>query len=1424
MGAFMGNLAQWAFEQKRLILSISLIFILVGLVAMMTMAREEDPKLADRFGSLMVVYPGADPVSFERTVIESIEDELKTIEELKKIQTTIRPNFSVTEIELRDSVEDIEKVWNEVRSRLENIKVDFPDLVRYHLDRSLKVEGILLAVPVTDSLKSLDITRELKDLILTLPGIARVNIHGAPEEEIQVEVSGQKIADLGLGFGQVLETLKKSNLSIPGGLLAQKEQNILLTPNSRLENLEQIKNVSLSLGTGEVVKLGQIAEVRRGLKNPPQSLARLNKNDVYILGVAVSHPSDVVKVGARVREAIRNFENEKSIKIDEITFQPDRTESRLSELFVSLLTGVLSVAVLLSLWAGWRLGLVVALSVPAITLIGLAVYFMGGGVLHQISLAAFVLSLGQFIDNIIVVAEATQRRMNEGQSRLYAAQETIKEFARPMIYATGTGAAAFVPMLASTGSTAEFTFAIPLIAILTLVISYFFAILVVPVLASWMLRPRANSSEQRMQKLAEWIGNWVLLRPGQIVLFAFALLIICGAGFPFVKKQFFPEGDRNELIVRIEKPEGASFSSTNDIAKKLEQVINEDIAVKYAASFVGQGTPFFYYNLFGFLQNPALSEILVVTKDLTLNKEFSKRIEDWAAQNIQDSRVTVLPLEQGPPIKAPIEIRVIGKEFKDIEAAAHLILEELKLQPGLREAHISSGQKIVSKSVNLKDSVAAKYAINRDMLALTTLATTSGVEVTKYSGGRETVPLRVSFAPNQDLNQIPIAVAVSRSILVKEIADVSTAQIPGSIQRIGGERMMSIVGFLKPNTGYNEVMGPMEAFLEKQKFGQGVKIQIGGQAEGSEEANVAIFRAIPLGLTLLLVCLLLQFNSFSKITLIFLALPLAITGIVPGLLIGQAPFGFMSLLGLLALIGIVVNNAILLLETLEGLVKEGMSLENSIRKTLELRLQPILLTALLTVTGLLPLAFEGSTLWPPLAWTMISGLVASTFLTLAFLPAMYYLMQSKRKINTNAVAGLFVFFSIFSISPRSDAKSYNLQELWAESTKSFSVTAKKNEFESASFEEKTKRRQAYLPQVNAFAETKNIDRKLYAPSVFGPVEAGKQNQQQAGIEVTQSLFNYAQMGPGLNAVEAQTQAKYFETQRLALDTRIAVLKLALMILQLQEDQKYLKEFVSNLKNQRAEVSRFLAEGRASQADLTKVQIELSSAEAGLEKIQQSEADILQSLRIYIPDLEQIKAGPLPQLLESKIIDDGQNVNSKRSDLQALEKLIQAQDYSAKAVRAGHLPVLQAYGRSLYVDQGQLNDKNWFEFGIRLTMPLFEGGSRVSQVQTEVMKGHVYREQEQGLKRKIESELGEATRHWQQAERNLQRTENDLKIATQMVTEERQRFKKGRISLSTLLEAERLLLQQKRLSIEFKFGKIQSALEYSLAAEKDLVFE
>jgi multidrug efflux pump subunit AcrB/outer membrane protein TolC len=1415
------SLASWTFSQKRLVIAISLIFVAVGLSAMLIMAREEDPKLADRFGALLVVYPGADPLTFERTVIEPIEDELKTIEGIKKIQTTIRPDFSMTEIELQDSVQDIEKVWNEARSRLENIKSDFPDLVRFNLDRSPKVEGILLALPVADPLLSLDLARELKDQILAVKGVALVNIHGAPEEEIQVQLSPQKMIDRGLGFGQVLEALRQANSATPGGLSVQPDQNILLMPNSRLQSVEQVGEVALPLSSGEVTSLKKIASIQRGQKDPPQSLARLNSKEVYVLGVALSHPNDVVKVGVALRKTIKNFETEKSIQIQEITFQPDRTESRLRELFVSLLTGVLSVGVLLALWSGWRFGLVVAISVPAITLIGLAVYFMGGGVLHQISLAAFVLSLGQFIDNIIVVVEAIQRRINEGLTQTQAAIETISEFSRPMIFATGTGAAAFVPMLASTGSTAEFTFAIPLIAILTLIISYFFAILAAPLMASWILVKDERKSDQQTMKLADWISSWVLNKPVTIVFVALSMLIVCSIGFPFVKKQFFPEGDRNELIVRIEKAQGSSFESTNALTKKIEEMILQDKAVKLATSFIGQGTPYFYYNLQGILQNTAMAEILVVTKDLTQNHEFAVRVEAWVKENVKDARVTVLALEQGPPVKAPIELRLVGNSFVKLEKASQEILAELKKQAGLREAHIVSGEKVSSQNISLKDQVAAKYSVSREVLAWTALATTGGVEITKYTGGKKSAPLRVSFQGEKDLNQMPIAAAQSRSILTSEVASIESSNTLASIQRIGGERMVSIVGYLKNNVGYNEVMNPVLEVMREKAQAHGVKLQIGGQAEGSEEANVAVFRAIPLGVVLLLTCLLLQFNSFAKILLIFLALPLTITGIVPGLLIGNAPFGFMSLLGLLALIGIVVNNAILLLETLDGLRKEGLSIEEAITKTLRLRLQPILLTALLTVVGLLPLAFESSTLWPPLAWTMISGLLASTFLTLGFLPALYLLIEKKLKISMNVTPVILLAAAATFSSNNSEAKTYSLKELMQISDNSFVVQSKKSETEAARYQEKAQFREAFLPKLGAFAETKSIDRKLFAPSVLGPQEYGKQVQLQASIELTQPLFNYAQMGPAREATELLTEAKLFEQKRTSVVTKIQVLQLALQNMQVQEEQEIVKNFVVNLSNQKKEVERFFNEGRASRADMIKVQIEKSSAESSLDQLAQAEKDLIENLRIFIPDLEKVETTSIPKFVPTQIEP---NSNLERSDLKTIQKNVLAQELATKAVRAGHLPVIQAYGRGVHADQGSLIDKNWLEMGVRLSVPLFEGGVRSAQVQVQSQNARALKLQESGAAAKIQAEIAEAVRGLELQTLNLERTERDLKMANQMVNEERLRFKRGRISLTELLDAERLLLQQKKLLMSYKFGKMQAGLKYYLVTEKEIPIE
>ncbi len=562
------------------------------------------------------------------------------------------------------------------------------------------------------------------------------------------------------------------------------------------------------------------------------------------------------------------------LRIETVTFQPRRTEVRIRALNRSLVLGILIVAGVLISIMGIRLGLMVALVVPMVTMVAVAIFAWGGGVLHQISIAAFVLALGMLVDNAIVVAENIQWRLDSGQSSVTASTEAIQELAVPLAGATATTIAAFTPMIVSQGPTAIFTRSIPVIVMITLTVSYLFAIFVTPVFSQIVLRPVTISTGGRMARIGQCIAKTALQKRGWVLggaalLVAFSLWAADG-----VKQQFFPSADRNQFILEIELAEGAHLSATYGVSLRFEKMLLMDTRIQNVASFIGRSVPHFYYNIDRIPFSPHFAQLIVETNTIDDVLPVMASIREFAAEKFPGTRVVTRKLEQGTPVKAPVEVRLLGKSLADL-------------------------RRLVTVSAQLTDG---------------------------YT--------------------------------------------------------------------YSQILEKLVLKLETGKLPDGVDLVFGGDAEGAGEANAALVGSFPLGILLLLGILMAEFNSFCRTLIILITVPLAAAGVVPGLLIADQPFGFMSLLGVIALIGIVVNNAIVLLEAVEDRRKAGKTVSDALQDAVTHRLRPILLTTITTVAGLMPLATSPSTLWPPLASAMISGLLASTLLTLMVVPALYSVLFS----------------------------------------------------------------------------------------------------------------------------------------------------------------------------------------------------------------------------------------------------------------------------------------------------------------------------------------------------------------------------------------------------------------------------------------------
>ena len=982
---------------QRLLGMVVTMLCLLGIAAYSTMPRQEDPSFPYRAGMITVSYPGASAEAVERLVLQPLTDELRQVEELDWSQGTARTGVALARLKLRDRIYDTDSAWDRVRQAMERARQDFPDDVGLMEldDRLIDIPAVVLAVGGSPSVTELsEVAERLKQNLLDIPGISRIELEGDADEQITLALDDAALYRLGVPPKRILDTLARRNQTIPGGFVVVEGKRLSVLPNTEFTDIDAIRATPIELPDGSQVPLAAAAEVWRGPAEPRQPETWFDGERVVLLSIIMEEGStDAIRFGERIRERLDQGRPDfEPYQLREMFFQPDKVSDRLDDLAWSLVLSVLIIVAVVFTGMGIRMGLLVASILPMVALISVGLYDLGGGVLHQIAVIGMVISLGILIDNAIVIVENIQGHLDEGMRRLDALRKAVGELAGPLGASTGTTLAAFAPLLMARGGAADFTRGVPVMIMLTLSVSYLLAISAVPLLAARFLKPRKNIHKDRLIGLASYLGGLVYRHPGRLIT-AGALLVVISLGMtPFMAQQFFPNADRPRVIVEMYMPEGTDQARTSEVAAVLEQAIRTRPEALEVHRFVGFTGPSFYYNLQRSPQAPNRARLVVRTPTLADTTDLVKWIRHEAARSLPELDITAGILGQGPPRPAPVEVRIFHPDDNARARATEQVYSILRGVEGTVDVRHDLDIGVPSIAINVDDATAARYGLTRADVAQSLYGQSYGAVAERYRQEDDPIPIVLRSREGTSLS-LSRLLSVNTyndqgdAIPLSAVATVETTWEPAAVYLRNGVRVNTISANLEEDYSFSQALDGLYAGLEQNPLPAGTRLDMGGDAEGSDRANSALLTAAPIGMLLLLFFLLLQFNSFRRVGIILLTVPLATVGIFPGLVLSGSPFGFQSLLGVIALVGIVVNNAIVLLDVMDRELERGRAIADAVRTAVERRTRPILLTTATTVAGLLPLAFSSSTLWPPMAWAIISGLLASTVLTLLVIPS-----------------------------------------------------------------------------------------------------------------------------------------------------------------------------------------------------------------------------------------------------------------------------------------------------------------------------------------------------------------------------------------------------------------------------------------------------
>ncbi len=995
-----------AVKQRRLVIAVAAVLALVGAAAWEGMIRQEDPSFPYRAGFILVSYPGADPERVERLVLEPLEEELAEIEEIDYIQSTVRSGQVAIRLRLKDYVYDTDTQWDRVRVAVDRAAQQFPEGVGEPVVDDRLVDNASATIVVGGSGDLIELAHaadRVEKKLFRLAGVSRVEVIGDPGEQVTIAYKDSVARRIGLSPESLANQLSARNQVRGGGTVLVAGKTASLRPESEFRSIDEIRATPVALPTGRTVPLSEIAEVRYGPSEPGREFMWVNGRPAVGLAVIVERDKvHVVEWGEQLRAFVDVLRAEfEPLELDIILFQPEHTEGRLRELGFSLLLGIVIVAGLLFLSMGFRLGTLVASVVPLVTLSALAIYAIGGGVLHQMAIAGMVIGLGMLVDNAIVMAENIQWHLDRGLPAREASVEAVRELAGPLGSATGTTLAAFVPMFIAKGNTADFTRMIPGMVMLMLTVSYFYAVLVTPALSEFVLRPAHASREGRAARFGRRLGAFAVEHSKAVLIGASLLVALAVFGARFVDRDFFPDTARNEMVVNLNFAEGTHISTTSDAASRMAVELLQLKQVTDVYAWAGFSGPTFYYNLTENPRSPHIARLAVIARGVDDLPAVFDWVRAYAHDALPDVEVVPQRLGQGPPVQAPIEIRLFGDNFTSLREASEAVMEVVRQTPGTADVRESLGTGTPTLVFEVGDASAARYGLDRERVASALLGRTLGVRIGDYRAGLDPVPIVLRSPEGERFNTDHLDTAYvfapsGESVPLAQLVSQSLVWQPSAIQHRDLQRVTTVLSELEQGYPFGNVTAELARRLEQVQLPKGVSLEFGGKQESSGDANAALFSAMPVGVVLLLVFLLLEFNSFRRLAMVLVTVPLAATGVVPGLLLTDNPFGFTAMLGVIALAGIVVNNAIVLIDVLDSNLAAGRHLGDAITDAVARRTRPIVLTTVTTVAGLAPLTVTDSTLWPPLAWSIISGLLASMILTLMVVPAMCrYLLREE---------------------------------------------------------------------------------------------------------------------------------------------------------------------------------------------------------------------------------------------------------------------------------------------------------------------------------------------------------------------------------------------------------------------------------------------
>ena len=1031
------HISEAAIRMNRVTLVLILMVVIGGWVTLGRLPQGEDPGFIVRVAMVTTYFPGASPERVEQLVTDRLEKVIQEIPELDYVSSESRPGISIIYVNIEESYRAMRPIWDELRRKVDKETRNLPEGVigPFVNDDFGDVFGQVIAITgegyTYRELK--EVADEARDELLRIRDVAKVEIVGAQKEQVFLEFTSARLARYGISPMMLQQVLAQRNIIIPGGALESGQERINLEPTGNFEAVADILDTVISVpDRQEVVYLKDLVAINRGYQDPSPEGMRFNGQPALALAISMSKGGDIIALG----EAVSKFKTRIKalypigVSFDFLARQPERVHRSVSDFLSNLMQSIAIVCLVMLVSMGVRTGLLVASLIPVTILMA----FLLMGFFHigidQVSLAALLISLGILVDNAIVMSESIMTQVHEGQSIAEASVTSAKELSRPLLTASLTTSFAFLPIYMAKSSTGEYTAPLFKVVTLTLMSSWVLALTMIPLFCVWFLKVPHQGEEggyngplyrvYRKCLVPCLTHPWLFV--GSMCL-AFALALY---GFQFVPKRFMPDSDRSIITATVETPPGSDIAHTEAMVKCIEDFIADHHmapeggeGVVNWGSFIGKGAPRYILSYRPDPPESSFAYMIINASSYDAVADVVTSLQRFCDETLPEVSAKVSRLSVGPPVNHPVAIRISGRREKELFDLVGDLKNRLRLEPGVREVGDDWGRRTRKLVVRVNQERARRAGITSQDIALSLQGTLSGIQVGQYREGDDLIPIvvRSVAADRTDMEKLAglriYSLATGQSVPLSQVASMVPAWQNGKIIR--RDRLRTVEVYADLYDGYNalSINGTIDEWLDDQSrgWGLGYRYEVAGEAEKSAKANQAIADELPFAAMLIMLLLVLQFNSLRRTFLLLCIVPLGLVGVTVGLLVARSYFGFMTLLGVVALSGIVINNANVLLDRIRIEIDEnGLEPSIAVMVAAQRRLRPILLTTLTTAGGLLPLWVGGGPMFEPMAVSIIFGLLFATVITLGMVPVLYVLLFRVKVQGTvgDGVNGLLV--------------------------------------------------------------------------------------------------------------------------------------------------------------------------------------------------------------------------------------------------------------------------------------------------------------------------------------------------------------------------------------------------------------------------------